>query len=223
MYNKEKMNDLISIIVPVYQSVNTLGRCIDSILAQTYINIEVIIVDDGSTDGSGELCDQYKNNHKQISVIHTSNNGPVSARKKGLEKASGKYIGFVDADDYIEPDLYEQLGNYISECQADFVHSFFWSIKNGNRYLAVSPYCEQYIINNDDEKQNALDKLFFEQATRLSPSIWSKLYNAEFIKSNFSLIPDNLIFGEDVLLLYACICNARCIRVVDICSYNYFI
>lgn len=101
--------DLISVIVPVYNVENLIERCVKSIIAQTYSNIEIILVDDGSSDSSGLICDKLALSDSRIVVIHKKNSGASAARNVGLDKAKGQYIGFVDSDDYIEPQMYESL------------------------------------------------------------------------------------------------------------------
>ncbi len=100
---------LISIIVPIYNVVELLPRCVDSIRRQTYRNLEIILVDDGSTDNSGAMAEKIAMEDKRVRVFHKENGGSSSARNLGIEKASGQYIGFVDSDDYIEPQMYERL------------------------------------------------------------------------------------------------------------------
>ena len=100
---------LISIIVPVYNIKEYLPRCVSSLQAQTYPNIEILLLDDGSTDGTGALCDSFLEKDRRIRVFHKKNGGSSSARNLGLTKASGEYIGFVDSDDYVEPDMYRHL------------------------------------------------------------------------------------------------------------------
>lgn len=100
---------MISVIVPVYNTKAYLGRCVDSLLRQTYRDLEIILVDDGSTDGSGELCDSYAAGDERVRVFHKENGGSSSARNLGLDKAAGEYVGFVDSDDYVDPDMYERL------------------------------------------------------------------------------------------------------------------
>lgn len=99
---------LLSIIVPVYNAHEYLRRCVESILHQTYYNLELILVDDGSTDGSGEICDSYQKD-KRVRVFHSPNKGQASARNLGLSKSQGQYITFVDDDDWIDKDMYEKL------------------------------------------------------------------------------------------------------------------
>ena len=103
------MDKLLSIIVPVYKAEKHLDRCVESILSQTYGNIELVLVDDGSPDACPAMCDSWAKRDWRVRVIHKKNNGASSARNAGLDMASGEYIGFVDADDFVEPDMYETL------------------------------------------------------------------------------------------------------------------
>src|SRR5690554_80942 len=123
--------ELISIIVPVYNVEKYIDRCMKSIFSQSYQNIEIILINDGSTDNSGSLCDTYLNNNSKIKVIHKTNGGVSSARNVGLELAEGEYIGFVDPDDWIEPSMYESMYN---------------NIKKNNSEICIC----NYIINNSE-------------------------------------------------------------------------
>jgi len=105
----------ISVIVPVYNTLNCLEKCVDSICGQTYGNLEIILVDDGSTDGTGQLCDTLARRDDRIYVYHKENGGASSARNLGLQKAGGDYIGFVDSDDYIEADVYQRMAELALE------------------------------------------------------------------------------------------------------------
>lgn len=111
--------DLISVIVPVYNVEKYLRKCIDSILSQTYTNLEIILVDDGSVDNSGRICDEYKEKDSRIVVIHKENGGLSSARNAGIDMAHGEYIGFIDSDDYIDSDMYEELYKNMQDNNAD--------------------------------------------------------------------------------------------------------
>jgi len=108
---------LISIIVPVYNIMDCLEKCVDSCIGQTYKNIEILLVDDGSTDGTGELCDELAKKDNRIRVFHKKNGGSSSARNLGISQAKGEYLGFVDSDDFISPAMYEELINAVTEFQ----------------------------------------------------------------------------------------------------------
>ncbi len=103
------MDELISVIVPVYKVEDYLSRCVDSILSQTYRNIEVILVDDGSPDKCGEICDRYAQHDPRVRVIHKENGGLSDARNAGIEIAQGQYISFIDSDDWVHPEFLESL------------------------------------------------------------------------------------------------------------------
>lgn len=119
---------LITVIVPVYQAERYLSQCVDSILNQTYRNLEIILVDDGSQDASGYLCDLYKNKDSRVVVEHQINGGPSAARNKGIKLAKGDYIGFVDADDCIRQDMYEILESFVRLTGADLIKSSYRAV-----------------------------------------------------------------------------------------------
>lgn len=115
------MKEKISVIVPVYNSISCLERCVRSICAQTYRNLEILLIDDGSTDGTDALCERLAKEDARIRTFHKRNGGASSARNVGIEMASGLYLGFIDSDDYIEPDMYELMSRAMQECGEDIV------------------------------------------------------------------------------------------------------
>ena len=110
---------LVSVIIPAYNIEDYIGRCLDSVISQTYKNLEIIVVDDGSRDHTGEILDNYAKKDRRIKVIHKENGGVSSARNKGIEAAEGDYIGFIDGDDLIEPEMYKTLVDLLEEENAD--------------------------------------------------------------------------------------------------------
>ena len=123
-------SDLISIIVPVYKVEKYIDECIKSIINQTYTNLEIILIDDGSPDNCGKICDEYAKNDKRIKVIHQKNMGQSVARNVGLEYAKGDYIGFVDSDDYIKNNMFEVLHNNLVSYNADISICNIIKVKN---------------------------------------------------------------------------------------------
>lgn len=115
------MNEKISVIIPVYNSIDCLERCVRSICAQTYQALEILLIDDGSTDGTGALCERLAREDERILVRHKENGGASSARNLGIGLASGAYLGFVDSDDYIEPDMYALMMHAMCERKGDIV------------------------------------------------------------------------------------------------------
>ena len=128
----EFVTDLVSVIVPVYNGEKYLRKCIESIINQTYANIEIILINDGSTDNSGVMCDSYAHSDNRIRVIHTQNNGPAAARNIGIENSKGEFVFFVDADDFIENNALNLLVENYNQYKADIIVGDFNNIRNDN-------------------------------------------------------------------------------------------
>lgn len=201
------MADLISIIVPVYNASEYLKQCIESIVKQTYKALEIILVDDGSTDDSTQICEHYRRLDGRIQVIHKDNGGLVSARKAGLKIASGNYIGFVDADDYIANDMFESLYLKLKEYDADFAHS---GMIIGNQKICNEvESVVDFTLNNKIEFIN--NNIFRNQ--KIIFALWSKLFKAELVKAAYMQLNEKQNYGEDLLCMCYCIlmCNKFCI------------
>lgn len=173
---KEKQNALISVCVAVYNSKDYLKKCIDSIIAQTYHNLEIILVDDGSSDGSEDICDEYAVSDSRIKVIHKPNGGLFSSRNAGIDNARGEYICFLDGDDYIDPDMYEAMLSALLNEDADMTvcryrQVYEDGIEDASTDKAVifegHELLEQYL--KEDEK------------ILIQNSAWNKLYKKELI------------------------------------------
>ena len=221
----KEIYEKISIIVPIYNISNYLDKCIMSLCTQTYRNIEMILVDDGSTDESGDKCEIYAEKDERIVVVHQENRGLVGARKTGLKIAKGKYIGFVDGDDWIEPDMYEGLYKEIVDSDADFIHSYFISgnidrnselkkIKVDNSSMTEKLKTIRNIVSGDKEGNTGYN---------LTPSIWSKLFKKDFIRQCYMDVPDSQPYGEDVISLCSCILNSREYIISTASYYHYTI
>ncbi len=208
----------ISVIVPIYNIKAYLDQCVQSILAQTYQNLEVILVDDGSNDGSGEICDSYIDTDERVKVIHTENGGLVVARKNGLKAASGDYIGFVDGDDYLAPEMYESLVSVIESGEYDFVHSGYYVSKTKR---TMTP--EDFGFASNSKRIEFLKQRVFssDYSSVITPSIWSKLFRTDFIKEQYGLVPDGQNFGEDLLCLCHCILHCSRFCTLDQAHYYY--
>lgn len=165
-------NSLITIIVPIYKVEKYIHKCINSIINQTYTNLQIILVDDGSPDNCGEICDEYAKKDSRIEVIHKKNGGLSDARNVGIKNAKGKYIGFVDSDDYIKEDMYENLYNDIEENQADISICNFYNVIDGKN-----------IIKNANDGIKEYNKIEILREILLDNKIqsyaWNKLYKRE--------------------------------------------
>lgn len=213
------MDDRISVIVPVYNEEENLNRCLRSIVNQTYHNLEIILVNDGSTDNSRIICDEFALQDKRIKVIHKQNEGLVRARKSGLDIATGKYIGFVDSDDYIESQMFESLCIEIEKDGIDIVHSGFFS----NGVAATFP--ENFVVGRDGDICEHLRDFVFDidSYNHIMPSIWSKLFKSECIKKCYSMVPDDISYGEDLVCLIVTLCENYSIKSIGKAFYNYSI
>lgn len=219
----DKNEDLISIIIPVYNVKPYINQCLDSVLSQTYHNIQVIIVDDGSDDGSAEICDWYAQKDARVEVIHTLNGGSVIARKRGISRAQGKYIGFVDADDYVDADMYAALVNALREYDADFVHSGYIEIR-GSTLINFSSFPNKVFLFKEEEDRVSFLKKFLldiRGGTSLSYSIWSKLFKHELIEKCYGDLNDKQQLGEDGLCFLRCIMESSTVYLMPQSFYYY--
>lgn len=203
--SKKSVDDLISIIVPIYNIENYLKACIESIINQSYRNLQIILVDDGSVDRSGEICDMYAVDDSRICVIHKENGGLVSARKAGISRAIGKYVGFVDGDDYIKKNMYQKLYDVAKKYQAEVVHSGYYS-GNENKIYFTSEVIKRYTSIHD--KGNLLLQLFsLNTNAEMGANIWSNLFEREFLVKYYKKVPEGQGYGEDLITMCYCVIN----------------
>lgn len=213
----------ISVIVPVYNIKSYLDRCINSIINQTYRNLQIILIDDGSTDGSELICDRFAAIDHRIIVIHKENAGLVSARKKGLEIAWGDYIGFVDGDDYIEKEMYSELLDRILESKADFVHSGYIEERE-NKVNSYLDFEDMTIDLSQNRLKYVSDYVLLpNNGNFMAFSLWSKLFKAELIKDSYKKVPDFLQYGEDLYSLCICLMNGNRVSMKRDAYYHYVI
>ena len=213
----QKNFNILSIIVPIHNVEKYLKKCIGSIIDQTYHNIQIILVDDGSVDASGRICDYYAEKEERIQVIHKENGGLVSARKAGLAVATGDYVSFVDGDDYIEADLYEKMMKDMLENDVDFVHTGYvcqdkvYNYFNNKRYELSEEISSQFIAGIFGEA--SLD--------HITPSIWSKLFKKEFIMKSYAKVPNEQSYGEDLISLCVCLLEGKSVYLHNLALYHY--
>ena len=202
------MNETISVIVPVYNVAAYLPQCLESILNQDYEDLQVLLIDDGSTDDSGAICDRFAAQDSRIQVIHQKNGGAASAKNAGLRAASGKYLSFVDSDDYLEPDVYGFLVKTLEEAQADAVQGAFQEVYRSRR--EVRPL--------KPETLEGYDYLLRFPKDFSCALLWNKLYRRE--------IYDGVFFEEghkidDEYFTYQGFLQPRRVVCTDRVIYNY--
>lgn len=212
------MKDLISIIVPVYRVEKYLKKCIDSLLTQTYPFLEIILVDDGSPDSCPEICDEYAQNDSRIVVIHTENGGVSKARNMALNIAKGKYIGFVDADDWIEPNMYEVLYQTLkdSNAQISIVSCLMEHESDNDKAMENSfSYNEKNIVSLDSKealKYMCLGNLY-------EGHMWLKLVDRELFEA--VRFPEDITICEDMLVSTQLFLDAKRVSYYPYYGYHY--
>lgn len=200
----------ISVIVPVYKVEPYLRKCLDSIVGQTYQNLEIILVDDGSPDKCGEICDEYARRDERIQVIHQENGGVSAARNAGLKKVTGEWIGWIDPDDWAEPDMFEYLLKNALEMEADIaVCSHFQEFPNRSVFHG---YTEMQIL--DTEK--GLELLLHNDLMR--NYLWDKLWRKNLFEQ--ICFPQGRTY-EDISILHQAFWKAKTIMVLPEAKYHY--
>jgi glycosyltransferase involved in cell wall biosynthesis len=211
------INPQISIIIPVYNAEKMLPKAVDSVLSQTEKNLELILVDDGSIDKTLDLCYTYAKKDSRVKVIHQANAGVSSARNVGLAVATGEYIGFVDADDWIELDMYEQLLKEAITTDADIVMCDAKTVySNGKQEQdTITQLSSDTILTKEDFNPNLL--------LEMAGAVWRCIYKKDLIKNNLVEFPIGVKFSEDrIFNLYAMGYSNR-VKYVKKAYYNRFI
>lgn len=212
-------NDLISIMVPVFNLENELPRCLDSILAQRYQNIEVVVVDDGSSDNSADVMRRYAEKDSRIKPVFQENGGVMSARLHGVREASGQWIGFVDGDDEIEPDMYERLLKNAVAYHADISHCGYQMCFEDGRVH----YFHNTGILAQQDKITALKELL--SGSRIEPGLCNKLFHKTLFQSllHGEAVPLDIKINEDLLMNYRLFSAAKQTVFEDWCPYHYIV
>jgi len=214
---------MLSVIVPIYNMELYLEQCIESIINQTYKELEIILVDDGSTDGSSAICDRYAEQDDRIKVIHKRNEGLVAARTDGVKIASAEYVVFVDADDWIEPDMYEELMEVACENDCDavltgYIREEVTGSKEITSLKETGIYEGQKLVDYIYK-----DMIYNEERVRFGthPSLWCKLWNKRIISEHQRGIDKDIFYGEDMALTYPSLLSCKRVGVINSCKYHY--
>lgn len=221
---EEYSNPLFSVIVPVYNIEEYLKKCITSIIEQTYKNIEIILIDDGSTDKSALICDEFAEKDKRIKVVHKENGGVVSARKVGISIASGEYVISVDGDDWIEKERLEHLADQISLVAADMIYMAGYKKDTDKQCIVFenSIECKTYY---GEEIIKDLFPLVQNTHKCFEPNIkgllWMWGINRELLKEKQMLIDDRISIGDDYICVWFCLLAAKSVTLMNEGGYHY--
>ena len=215
-------NPLISVIVPIYKIDKYLGVCIESLLNQTYHNLEIILVDDGSPDRCPEICDLYAKKDSRIKVIHKKNGGLVSARKAGILAATGEYIGNVDGDDWVGPGFYYSLYASIQESNADvaiagFSRDLFDKRENILNDVPSGVYVGDSL--GSLKKQMISNGPFFTHG--VTTYLWNKIFKREVLLPHQLACDEQVTIGEDAAVTYPALMDCQKVVITDNCAYHY--
>ncbi len=215
--------DLISVIVPIYNLDAYLYQCVNSIVQQTYKNLEIILVDDGSTDNAVEICEFFRKSDPRIRVIAKPNGGLVSARKAGLNESSGKYVYYVDGDDWIDPDCIEQYFNIAKRDGSEIVIGDYSREFLGNfvvmRNTLKPGFYDRQSIERVLLPTMIYDGNFFNHG--LKTYSWGKLYERKVVAQLQNSVPNEVMIAEDAALVYPAIFKANSVSLTNIVGCNY--
>jgi len=189
------MTNLISIIIPIYNAEKYLPKCLDSVINQTYKNTEIILVNDGSTDSSGLICDEYALKDIRIKVLHKGNGGVSSARNTALKIAKGDYIGFVDSDDWIEPDMFQKLHELCVKYNSEISMCGYYSQSSDKVNKSLIPLPQEGVLTREKAYEQVLIPGKFEGF------LWNKLFDTRLLKETNILFDENIHFCEDQLFV----------------------
>lgn len=213
----------LSIIVPVYNVKSYLADCLDSILTQTFTDFEVLLIDDGSSDGSETLCDNYAAKDRRIRCLHKENGGHMSARQEGFRQAQGTYITFVDSDDWIAPAMYERMCGAAKAYGADMVCCNSTAVTpKGNierRDLCKPGFYKKQMLEEQIYPTMLYSGTFFHYG--ISPHLWNKLFRRTLLQKHIDNVPLSIKLGEDTLITYPCLLEADSVYFMEESYYRY--
>lgn len=213
----------ISVIVPVYNTEKTVKKCIDSLQSQTFRDIEIIIVDDGSPDSAGKICDEISKTDSRVRVIHKENGGLSSARNAGMSEAKGDYISFIDSDDYVAPDMYEKMLGRIKADKSDVAICSHFTVDDGG--VCRKPLViQQDVLEKNEIEENLIMPLigysFYRTPKLIEGFICRHLFSANLIKG-FKFRSERKYYAEDVVFDLDIYPLANRVSILRECLYYY--
>ncbi len=218
------MNPLVSIVVPVYNVEKYLKKCIESLIEQTYRNIEILLIDDGSTDNSGKICDNYAEQYSFIYAFHKKNSGLGLTRNYGLERIKGEYVTFVDSDDYLGSNAIKKLVAGLNDKNVDTVIGGYSKVKDNGEILYTREYKESIFRHESIYKKLFVSMLgsMPNKHDSFRPSVWNALYSSEVIKKNsISFVSERDLISEDIVWDSEYYKFAKGIKVISSNKYFY--
>ena len=220
------MNEKLSVIIPVYKVEPYLRQCLDSVVNQTYKNLEIILIDDGSPDNCGAICDEYAEKDKRIVVIHKKNGGLCAARNDGIERATGDWLTFVDSDDWCELDYYEQLFAAMGDANVDIFNAGGYYRDDGDTRRAAHVFSDRQIYTSEEDMVSLMAKVLWGSCSKIGAprpisGVWDKLFRTEFVRSNGLRYKTSHHGSEDVWFDYIAFDKAKGFGCCSYIGYHY--
>lgn len=211
----------ISIIVPVYNTENYLKKCVDSLVNQTYRNLEIVLVDDGSGDSSGRLCDEYAKGDSRVLAVHKQNGGLVSAWKRGVSESSGQYLCFADSDDWVDLTMIEEMAAHLTGQEREIVASdYVIERQEGGEFvwqrLSPGEYLEQ------DVREKVIPNLLGRERRYVTISRCMKLIGRKLVEENQKYSDPSVVMGEDMMLMLPSLIDCKRLFVMNHKAYYHY-
>jgi glycosyltransferase involved in cell wall biosynthesis len=217
------MSKKVSIVIPVYNTVKYLEKCLSSVCNQTYKNLEIICIDDGSFDGSEKIVDRFARKDRRVVAVHKKNGGESSARNKGLQLCTGTYIGFMDCDDWIEPKMYEKLVDILENSDVDMVASGYYIDTDDDSRKAINNF---EVRKDVFERHQLMEYVYKRDYYRgVTGYIWCKLYKKEILQDkdgSLILFDEELKIGGDIVYFSQIALNTKNAMYLNEAYYHYY-
>lgn len=214
----------VSVIIPIYNAAQYLHKCLKSVISQTYKNLDIILIDDGSLDDSYDIAKEYQEKDSRIRLFTQTNIGLIATRKRGIELAEGEIIGFVDSDDWIEPIMYERLVQCMEENECDLVSSgIYRDYADGSRKEWYDLYPEGVYVNLESAIYPSMLHDFKKNEMGLKCTLVNKLYRRQILQDIYGEIDTRVFYGEDALTIYPYCLRCKRIYILNEAYYHYYI
>ena len=214
----------VSVIIPIYNAAQYLHKCLKSVISQTYKNLDIILIDDGSLDDSYDIAKEYQEKDSRIRLFTQTNIGLIATRKRGIELAEGEIVGFVDSDDWIEPIMYERLVQCMEENECDLVTSgIYRDYADGSRKEWYDLYPEGVYVNMESAIYPSMLHDFKKNEMGLKCTLVNKLYRRQILQDIYGEIDTRVFYGEDALTIYPYCLRCKRIYILNEAYYHYYI
>lgn len=213
----------VSVIVPVYNAENYIKKCVDSLTNQTYRNLEIVLVDDGSKDSSGRLCDEFALKDARIKVIHKENGGLISAWKRGVSESSGDYLNFIDSDDWVDLNMIEEMAEYLTGDEREIVASDYVIEKDDGSSRPVYQQLPPGVYDRTAVEKDVIPNLLGRENRYITISRCMKLIGRRLIEENCKYTNPLVVTGEDTTIMLPALIDCNRLVVMDHKAYYHYL